>query len=91
MIVSMIIKFALAMSPFFLKYALFLLDKFISDDTTKKEAQKKAIEAAHDYNAHSSDIYSARTEFIGTMEKYLAVLKAEQDKIPAPIPEGEKK
>lgn len=80
MIVSMVIKFAMALSPFFLKYALFLLDKFISDDNIKKEAKKKAVEAANDYNANASEIYSARTEFIDTMERYLALLKAEQEK-----------
>lgn len=76
--IAIILKIALAISPYFLKYGLFLIDKFITDQGEKEAAKKQVIKSAQDYNNSAAEIYNARQEFINHMEEYLALVKAQQ-------------
>lgn len=79
------IQLALALAPFFLKFSLFLLDRFITNAAAKEAAKRRAIQAAHDYNANATESAGINMEYAAIVERYLAVLQelkaAEQAKV----------
>jgi uncharacterized protein YggE len=76
----MIIQLALILAPFFAKFSLYLLDRFVSNKAEKEAAKADVIKAAIDYNASAADQYNASKAHNDTMQEYLDALKAEQNK-----------
>lgn len=71
----MIATIAIAIAPFFGKFALYILDKFISNEKERNDARKRVLAAMNDYNSEISDSSNIRTQSEQLKKNYLDSLK----------------
>lgn len=67
----MILSIALALAPFFGKFALYLVDKFISKEADKVAARKAVLAAMHDYNVSALDSANLHSDYEELVKQYL--------------------